>query len=697
MTIYIVSVFLSAFLLFQIQPLVGKLILPWFGGTSAVWSTIMLFFQTLLTGGYAYAYWLVGLKSQSKQNRSHLLLLVASLIILVLMSIGGSSPITPDLSLRPTNPQHPVWEIIKLLFLIIGLPGFVLSANSTLIQTWFIRNNPKKSPYWLYSLSNAGSLLALVTYPILFEPKFSLQTQSWVWAGGYLIFGLITGFLITRLVPRAPSREDHSLPHEVENKTKTIRRRHQIMWLSLSATASILLLSTTSLLTQEVAPIPLLWVLPLTIYLLTFILSFSGEGRYNRPLFTLLLTISSVGIIYDLANPRLNFIIQIMIYAIFLFSACMIAHGELFRLRPKPSQLSKYYLLISAGGAIGGIFVNLIAPQIYNGYWEFHLGWILIFILLVALTFISPTKELKPPWGKRHDLATIFLTIIFLLLSLDAITTFSRNSLYQERNFYGVSKVFHNEYKDAYQYVNGSTIHGFQIISEDKRDLPTSYFWRDSGIAIVIRNHPQYANQMNVGVMGLGIGTLAAHGLPGDSYRFYEIDPIVIDLALGQEGYFSFLTDSAAEITIVPGDARVSLEQEMIQGERQAFDLLVMDAFSSDSVPVHLITLEAIEIYLEHMAPDGIIAINISNSYIDLTPVIWNIGEELGLTTFLIAPPVQEYHPIGIRSFWMFLVQDPAILDTPEINANADFLHDFQANIQLWTDDYSNLFKILRN
>jgi spermidine synthase len=693
--LYILSVFLSAFLFFQIQPLIGKYILPWFGGTSAVWSTILLFFQILLTGGYAYAYWLIGLKPKTKQSKAHFLLLIISLILLASMSFGGHSPITPDVALRPINPQVPVWEILKLLFLFIGLPGFVLSANSILIQAWFNQVHPQKSPYWLYSLSNAGSLLALVTYPFLFEPNFSLQIQAWVWACGYLIFVLTTCFLLTRVVRSTAIENENSVFWEMEHETRATPRIHQFMWVGLSAAASILLLSTTSQLTQEVAPIPLLWVLPLAIYLLSFILSFSGAGLYHRPMFTFLLALSSVGIINN-TGSRPNFYLQIAIYSIFLFSACMIAHGELFRLRPKPSRLSKYYLLISAGGAAGGIIVNLVAPYIFKGYWEFYLGWIMIFTFLVTMIFILPTKELKVPWRKVYEMAVILQTLVILIFSLKAIINTLGDPLYQERNFYGVSKVSYDEYRDAYQYVNGTTIHGFQLVSPDKRDLPTAYFWNGSGIAMVIRNHPNYGNEMKVGVLGLGIGTLAAHGLPGDDYRFYEIDPNVMELALGQDGLFSFLEDSLADITLVPGDARISLEGELDQGQIQEFDLLVMDAFSSDSVPIHLITREAFEIYLQHLGPEGVIAVNISNNYIDLKPVIWKFGQELGLDTILVAPPVQEYHPIGLPSLWMFLTREPAILDTPEINANAESLDNYYPEIRLWTDDFSNLFKILR-
>jgi hypothetical protein len=697
MGIYILSVFLSAFLIFQVQPLIGKYLLPWFGGTSGIWSTILLFFQTMLTAGYAYAYWLIRRKPRLKQSRLHLLLVIISLALLAYSSLRGTSPILPDPALRPIHSQMPVWDILKLLTIFIGLPGLVLSANSTLVQSWFSYDSPQKSPYWLYALSNTGSLLALLSYPLLFEPNFTLQVQSWIWACFYLAFSITTILLLTRRIRDPKVEYDPGIQDpEPETETTAVPRLHQFLWIGLSAAGSIALLSTTSQITQEVAPIPLLWVLPLGIYLFTFILSFSNADLYHRPLYTFLLALSSAGIINMMIGSQPDFYLQIAIYSLFLFSACMIAHGELFRLRPHPSRLSKFYLLVSAGGALGGITVNLIAPQLFKGYWEVYLGWVMIFTLLVISLNIYPTKEFKMPWRRVFNLAVILQTLIVLFFSVREVITASGESLIQTRNFYGVSKVVHNEYRAAIQYVNGATIHGFQLISPEKRNVPTAYFWRGSGIAMVIRNHPKYNRGMKVGVLGLGIGTLAVHGRPGDSYRFYEIDPFVIDLALGKYGYFSYLEDSPAEITLVPGDARISLEDELNRGKIQGFDLLVMDAFSSDSVPTHLLTREAFDLYQKHLASGGVIAVNISNNYINLEPVLWSLAQELDLEAILIDPPVQSYHPVASPSRWVFLSQDLAVLDRPEINANAESLDDSHPGIRLWTDAYSSIFGIIR-
>ena len=694
MILYILSITLSAFTLFLVQPLIGKALLPWFGGTSAVWSAILLFFQTILTGGYLYAYWLVEQKGNRSRNRVHFILLILSLGLLGALALRGSPPILPGGSGQLVDSSFPIPSLLLILTLYIGLPGFLLAANSTLIQTWFSREFPERSPYWLYALSNAGSFLALFFYPIFLERSFPLPTQAWIWTGLFLAFSTLAFLVLIRQSRRAAPSALKLSEAGQPGESVPPKGLDPWMWVGLSAAGSICLLATTRRLTQEVAPIPLLWILPLAVYLLTFILSFSREKGYSRTFYRALLIITSAGIYYALQGGRIHFILQLGIYLTFLFSACMVAHGELYRLRPGAGGLARFYTLVSVGGAAGGILVNLAAPLLFNGYWEFYLGWFLVFALLALQLF----REGKAGGGiirrvaRNISLAVLALAVGFF--SIHQILTLSRTALYQQRNFYGVSKVAYNEYRDAYQYINGATMHGFQYVNQN-RDLPTAYFWRDSGIAILIRNLPDREAGLNVGVMGLGIGTLAAHGQGGDVFHFYEIDPQVIDLAQGKGGYFSFLADSPAEISLVEGDARLSLEKELEEEGSQEYDLLVMDAFSSDSVPVHLLTLEAFELYLEHLAKRGVIAVNISNNYLDLKPVVWRAAEELDLYPILIDTAVQSYHPVGVRSRWVFLVRDPDVLDAPEIHANKESLDDYHPEIQLWTDQYSNLFQIL--
>lgn len=692
MILYVLSITLSAFLYFLVQPLIGKAILPWFGGTSAVWSAVMLFFQTTLTGGYVYAYWLVDPKANHRRNRVHLVLLILTLGLLGAFALHGSPPILPGAGGQLINSRYPIPSLLLILALWIGLPGFLLAANSTLIQTWFSREFPQRSPYWLYALSNAGSFLALLSYPFYLERSFPLPTQAWIWTGLFLAFCLLAFLVILRQSRTAPRASTGGDPPA---STPKFKGTAPWMWVGFSAAGSICLLATTSRLTQEVAPIPLLWVLPLGVYLLSFILSFSGERGYARSFYLTTLILTSAGVLYDLQGGRIPFYFQLGIYLSFLFSACMVAHGELYRLRPEAAGLARFYTLVSLGGASGGILVNLAAPLIFNGYWEFYLGWFLVFALLAYQLFREGKVESQTALRLARKAAAAVLALTVGIFSIYQVTTQSRAALYQGRNFYGVSKVRYNEYRDVYQYINGATMHGFQPASEEDRDLPTAYFWRGSGIAIIIRNLPYREEGLKVGVMGLGIGTLAAHGQAGDRFRFYEIDPGVIELAQGKGEYFSYLADSPAEISLVEGDARLSLERELEEGGSQRFDLLVMDAFSSDSVPVHLLTLEAMELYLEHLAPEGVIAVNISNNYLDLKPVVWRVAEELGLSTILIDTPVQYYHPVGVRSRWIFLVRDPQVLDAPEIHANEESLDNYHPGIQLWTDQFSNLFEIL--
>jgi hypothetical protein len=691
MILYILSILLSAFLIFQVQPLIGKLILPWFGGTSAVWSAVLMFFQVLLTGGYAYAHWLLERNSSRKQSHIHLALVVTAAALIFVLAGFWPSPITPESGLAAGALDHPIRGIFSVLAISVGLPYFLLATNSTLIQAWFSRLMPDRSPYWLYAVSNGGSLLALLTYPVLFEPHFTLETQGWLWSASFILFSLLTIWITV-----SHSRHPHPAPEEIAAQEKPqITLSHQLLWVALSATASVLLLATTSQLTQEVAPIPFLWVLPLAVYLLTFVLTFSGEGRYRRPFSTLLLTAASLGIVGINAIPDLDFFVQIAAYLLFLFAACMAAHGELYTLRPATDSLTRFYLLVSVGGALGGIAVNLIAPLIFNGYWEFYIGWAALMLLLTLLLFLRRTAGLKGRLRTAHDIYVGLAAGLVIAYVIAAISFLSGDHLFQARNFYGVSVVYQDTQNGSYRFIHGSTVHGVQFIDPELRQIPTAYFWTGSGIARIIRSHPLYGQGMDVGVLGLGIGTLAAHAQPGDRYRFYEINPDVIALASGEGGYFSYLEDSQAEIEIISGDARIQLERELSRGGIQNFDLLVMDAFSSDSVPVHLLTREAFEVYIRHLSDDGIIAVNITNLFLDLEPVVWLAAEEFGFSIARFSIDVPPGNQAALYSEWILLSPDPEILQAPEIAQAADLMEGFSTPIRLWTDDYSNLFQIV--
>jgi hypothetical protein len=698
MTFYAFIVFFSAFLLFQIQPMIAKYILPWFGGTPAVWSATMLFFQALLTGGYAYAYWLIGKVDKRRQGQVHLALLAAALALLLVTALAWTSPITPGAAWKPQGVDFPVIDIFKILAVSVGLPYFLLATNSPLMQAWFSRDYAGKSPYRLYALSNVGSLLALVTYPVLVEPTFALMSQGWIWSVGFAVFALFAayGAIKTMRAARVADELPAIAAPAIDDPPPDATTR--ALWIVLPACASVLLLAITSQMTQEVAVIPFLWVLPLTIYLLSFILTFDSDRWYSRRVFTYALFLISAAFAIVLAyGPGLGLIVQIGVYSLLLFVCCMICHGELVRLKPHPNHLTSFYLMISVGGASGGIFVGLIAPYIFKGYWELPLGLLLCAALLFAMV-VSHRQNVNPYVVKINLTLTAGAIIVFGAVLFMYVKTTMVDPLFATRNFYGVLRVDElnadNPDLRAYRLAHGAVTHGFQYIASDKRDLPTAYYTEQSGIGLAFLNDPKRPGPMRIGILGLGIGIMAAYTKPGDTLRFYEINPDVIRLAEGEGGYFSYLTDAAARVQIVPGDARISLEQELAAGQPQHFDLLVLDTFNSDSIPVHLLTREAFEIYLQHLQPDGILALHISNNYLDLRPVVYKLADEFHLGATLIQTPAQ-----GNRTFlsdWMLVTRDPAFLDQPAIASRASPRTVDTDRFRLWTDDYSNLFQVLR-
>jgi hypothetical protein len=692
MFLFAVSIFLSAFLLFQIQPMIGKFLLPWFGGTPAVWSTVMLFFQVLLTGGYAYAYWLIERVPSKRQSLVHISLIVFAFLLLILLSTVWESPITPDSTWKPRNVGVPMLDIFRLLASAVGLPYFILAANGPLMQAWFSRFFPERSYARLYALSNLGSLLGLLAYPVLIESYLSLRWQGWVWALGFIVFGLLTiriGLRGRYLAAHAQPEADRSHSEAEARPSRAVR----VLWITLSATASLFLLSVTNQITQEVAVIPFLWVLPLALYLLSFILTFSGARGYPRKLVGVVFLLSAGGTLFVLLNTtRLPIYWQILAYCLLLFSACMLCHGELYLLRPPAHSLTTFYLMVSIGGALGGVFVSLIAPMIFNGYWEFFVGLAMVFAIL--LTVLRSNNTIL---ARARFVFTVFGLVTVMLAVL---STYFSGALFAKRNFYGVIRVRElvpsGATQKAYVMSHGTTVHGLQFTGPAMRALPTTYYVPRSGAGLAILNHPGYqrGEPMRVGLLGAGVGTLAAYGRPGDEYRLYEINPVVAELARGQRNYFSFLSDSKANITMVLGDARISLERELAEGKPQNFDLLVLDTFNSDSIPVHLVTKEAFALYLAHLAPDGVIAAHITNLHLDLQPVFWRLSEHYGLRLMRINYGGDENG--GFASHWILLSRDPAILESPALQAGAVDLRGYSASIKLWTDDYSNLFQVLK-
>ncbi len=696
---FVLGIFVSAFLLFEVQPMISHYILPFFGGTPAVWSTVQLFFQVFLTGGYAYAYWLISRISARKQAWVHISMLVMSLSLVVALGFLWPSPVTPGASWKPTSVDTPIQDIFKLLLVAVGLPFFLLSTNSPLMQAWFSRSLPGRSPYWLYALSNIGSLLGLLAYPFLIEPNMTLRAQGWMWAGGYLLFALLAGIAAFRTarsvipMPKVPTTVE-ATPASVN-----LSQRSQVLWILFSALGTTLLLAVTSQITQEVAAIPLLWVLPLSIYLLTFILIYSNERWYSRKIFGGLIVVASIAFLWSLVSAEGNFIARTAACCFFLFVSVMICTGETYRLRPEPSHLTRFYLMTSIGGALGGVFVTLIAPLVFKGYWELIIGFGLVLALVLAL-FVT-RKSTKPELRVRF-IFNVMLTLTILLVgafSLYGLT--GRNTygdVFEARNFYGVVRVKEVNPGDpewhGYNVSHGVTIHGLQFTATDKRYLPTAYFARQSGIGLAILNNPKYGHGMRVGILGLGIGTLTAYAQPGDNFRLYEINPIMVDLAEGQDGYFTYLADSPANKTIILGDARISLENELAAHGSNDFDLLVLDVFSSDAIPVHLLSKEAFDIYLKHLVPGGILAANISTRYLDLVPVMWQLSKYYNLSMVVI--PTEGDGKIASSSLWALMSASPEQLQVQAIAERAFPMGGYTTKVPLWTDDFSNLFQILR-
>ncbi|MFN0166843.1 MAG: spermidine synthase [Bryobacteraceae bacterium] len=676
MLLYALTIFLSAFLLFQIQPLIARLILPWFGGAAGVWTTCVLFFQILLLGGYAYAHGLVRRLPRRRQSLLHLTLLALSLAAL---------PIIPSARWKPAPQDEPTFRILALLAVTVGLPYFLLSTTGPLIQAWFARDSRTQtmSPYRLYALSNLGSMLALLSYPVGIEPWLSGHRQAWLWSGAYVLFAILCGSVAWK------GRSAAALPAGSTTAEPPPSFSRMLLWTALTACASSLLLAVTNHLSQNVAAIPFLWVLPLSLYLLSFILCFDAEGWYARKGFLLLFAVmvGSMAHALDTASHNLPLKVGVPLFATGLFVCCMVCHGELVRLKPHPSHLTTFYVTTALGGALGGLFVGVIAPRFFSGYFEFPIT--LSAVTTVVLIILLRDPSLPFHTENRRAYAIMFLIVqvgfsLFLLAQMGEI----RTARVAVRNFYGGLRVDdENDNGPLRKLTHGTITHGEQYLEDGRRAKPLTYYGFDSGIGRTLLHLPHLA-PLHVGVIGLGAGTLAAYGKTGDRYRFYDINPLVETLAREQ---FYYLRESKAHVDVVLGDARLSLEAE----PPQQFDVLAVDAFSSDSIPVHLITDEAFQLYFRHLKPAGILAVHVSNRYLDLKPVVYSISRRQSKRVTLIDTEDDEADAAVFGCTWMLVSSDGALFERPAFK-NAASAYKPDKPHRLWTDDYSNLFSILK-
>ena len=727
----------------------------------------MLFFQVLLLGGYAYGHVCSRLSPQT-QRKLHCAVLLASLVVCGLLAFVWQSPITPGTSWKPSSADDPVWRIVVVLGVSVGLPFLILSSTGPLLQAWLGRTHAGNSVYRLYALSNLGSLLALLSYPFLIEPWLSLKTQARLWSWGYVFFALGCGYCALQVREFSGQRvaplqdgvgsSDRSTRAETPAPGKSL----YAIWLSLAACASVMFLATTNQVCQDIAVIPLLWVLPLSVYLLSFVICFEKGSWYSRrwfhPAFGLAVFLACF-VLFDGATGSI--VAQVGIYSFVLFICCMVCHGELVRTRPSSRYLTSFYLAVASGGAVGGVFVALLAPHLFGGFWEYQIGlWgtalcvLLILmrdkeswlyrsrfdapILVVGVASMLPgliSLTMRNKHAAYDSLGTVaVLFVVFLLtarkktglnparaqaapfccgvalLILGAVLFASagrqvQNSIALARSFYGVLALRLQNAADpnweAYVLRNGRIGHGFQFRDQAKSNLPTAYYGLTSGVGVAILNHPRRfssagrPSDLRIGVVGLGIGTLAAYGRAGDYLRFYEINPDVIRLAK-DPAYFTYLKECTAKVDLIPGDARLSLQNELEQKSAQQFDVLVIDAFTGDSIPIHLLTAEAFEIYLQHLRnPDGVIAIHITNRYLDLRPVISSAAEHFGLKSAWVGSSGDGR--ITMANDWMLTSKDSALLSSPVLLKASRTKNPHLPAFRMWTDDYSNLFQVLND
>jgi SAM-dependent methyltransferase len=662
-------VFLGAFLLFLIEPLFAKLILPRFGGAAAVWAACLVFFQCALLLGYLYADFTSRRLAPARQAQLHIALLLVSVLFL---------PIAPRFLHLHREEGDPASAILVLLSGSIGLPFVLLSATTPLAQTWYARANAQREPYHLFALSNLASLLALLSYPLLVEPHITAHRQASLWSALFAVFVL--------LCLAAAWHARHGVKPAIDARTEQgdtaePALREKLLWLALSACSSMLLLSITNKLLEDVAPVPLLWVLPLALYLLTFALAFHRRIMYWRWLVVRLLAVALGSLGYAIYDPVYTESVQISvpIFCLGLFLCCWFCHGELALRRPPPCYATSFYLMISLGGALGGIFVGLAAPHLFSAIYELPLA--LIFTALLAMATLWPQGRLVRIFWLGAAAAMAFVLA-------RNVRDYDANTIVRVRSFYGALRVrqFTNWLKEPYRTLyHGRIEHGAQYVKPPSSLLPTTYYGPDSGVGLALTHC--CPNAKRVGGIGLGAGTLAAYGKTSDYFRFYEINPQVIDIA---RNYFSYLRDSPARIDVVLGDARVSLEKEAPQN----FDVLAVDAFSGDAIPVHLLTREAFAVYLRHLKPDGILAVHTSNTYLNLPPVVQLLAQETGCEARMIIND-DDHRKLIDSSDWILVTRNRRFPDSIEATVLTEPIS-VPPNLRAWTDDFNNLFQVLR-
>ena len=670
--LYATVTFLSALLLFLLEPIAARELLPFFGGSAAVWTTCLVFFQCSLLAGYLYAHLLATRLSARTQAVTHIFVLTAAMLSL-------------QVSVRPNAEAvtwHPIPTLLWLLTATIGLPFLTLAATSPLLQSWRAHSNAGNAPpWWLYALSNAGSLLALLLYPSVVEPTLALRSQVTGWALGFCIFGALCGALALqhRRSPATPSVPTSTFAPESPSQSKI-----SLLWILLPAAASMLLCAVTNHLGENIAAIPQLWIIPLAAYLLSFIVAFISDRAWPRFLSVRMLALTLAVFAYLLYTSRsaLPLQVSIPVYTAGLFFACLYCHAELYRLRPSSAALTRYYLLLSFGAALGAIWVGVVAPNLFHANHDLAIAVIVLAATALAASWHSG-------WTARVAWSGAALALIYVAFFQARIL--GEDTLVELRSFYGSLRVTEThlppEAETTRTLYHGRIQHGTQLFGNGLRTQPSSYYAHNSGVGLALDLCCDDRSR-RIGVVGLGTGTLAAYGKPGDDITFYEIDPLVERLA---RALFTYLRDSPATVRIVPGDARLSIARDWTS---PPYDVLVLDAFSGDAIPIHLLTAQAISIYRRHLRPAGVLAIHISSQYLDLAPQLALQAQNAGLTAVIIHSAADDARGI-FAADWVLMTADQDFLRRPEIANAAQPLRRIPG-LRLWTDDYSSLLPLLK-
>lgn len=715
------ALFTSAYLLFWLQPLIGKMLLPLLGGAPAVWNTCMVFFQALLLAGYAYALFISQRFRLRNQALFHITLVLAAGLFLPFA--------IPDrmLSSLPTQ-GNPTFWLLAVLAITVGFPFFVLSATAPLLQRWFSHSShtSAKDPYFLYAVSNAGSMLSLLAFPFILEPNLELRRQSVYWALGYVLLAALMGCCAILLKERSSIQAD---AQPLTDRLEKLSMKQRLEWVILAFVPSSLMLGVTTYISTDVASVPLIWIIPLSLYLLTFILAFANKQVINLRLASLVLPAAVVclGFVVILQPPVSVWIVIAFHLAVF-FLIGFVCHRRIAVGRPSVSKLAEYFLFISVGGVLGGIFNALVAPLVFATPLEYPIifiaacmmlpvaarapwtkSWLRIgfplvmFLLTIGLSIVVPRLVANQQWkdGLVLCVPLLFSYLVasrqgfIFALSLSAVMlgsygylNLSQKGLTTKRNFFGVWKVSSDKNGEVHRLKHGSTIHGWQFTDPARECLATSYFHKDGPLGQVFNAYNAHPGSKNVAVIGLGAGTVVTYSTPGQQWDFYEIDPAIVEIAQDTR-YFTFLSDcSASPYRMILGDGRLRLRE----APSAHYGLLILDAFSSDSVPAHLVTSQALDLYLSKLAPDGLLAFNISNRYLNLEPLLSGLAGRAGLAAFIREDRQFDLTQGKYPSAWVLMARTEAavgdIIDDPRWRrAKGDVV---------WTDDFSNILSLMK-